>query len=79
MACSLYEVRIAGQLDTAAAAVLADLSIADLVDARRVRIPAAGQLGGVPGRAASPLLSDPDATDRRDHREHALTTRRRPR
>ncbi len=78
MPCSLYEIRITGHLDTAAAATFADLSIAasggmtvlrgefdqaglhglleriraldlDLVDARRVRIPAAGQPSGVPG------------------------------
>ena len=78
MPCLLYEIRIAGQLDTAAAA-FADLSIAasggmtvlrgefdqaglhglleriraldlDLVDARRVRIPATGQPSGVPRR-----------------------------
>jgi hypothetical protein len=69
MPCSLYEVRIVGQLDAAAAAAFADLSITasggmtvlrgefdqaglhgllewirafdlDLVDARRVRVPA---------------------------------------
>ena len=83
MSCSLYEIRVAGQLDTAAAATFADLSIAasggmtvlrgvfdqaglhglleriraldlDLVDARRVRIPAisqVGQAGGVSVRA----------------------------
>ena len=83
MPCSLYEIRVAGQLDTAAAAAFADLSITasggmtmlrgefdqaglhgllewiralglDLVDARRVRIPAtsqAGQTGGVSVRA----------------------------
>lgn len=78
MPCSLYEVRVAGQLDTAATAAFADLSITasggitvlrgefdqaglhgllewiraldlDLVDARRVRIPATGQLDGVAG------------------------------
>ena len=78
MPCSLYEIRIAGQLDTAAAATFADLSIAasgdmivlrgefdqaglhglleriraldlDLVDARRVRIPASGQPSGAAG------------------------------
>ena len=83
MPCSLYEIRIAGQLDTAAATAFADLSITasggmtvlrgefdqaglhgllewiraldlDLVDARRVRIPATsqmGQAGGVSVRA----------------------------
>jgi hypothetical protein len=83
MPCSLYEIRVTGQLDTAAAAAFADLSITasggmtmlrgefdqaglhgllewiralglDLVDARRVRIPAtsqAGQAGGVSVRA----------------------------
>jgi hypothetical protein len=83
MPCSLYEIRVAGQLDMAAAAAFADLSITvsggmtvlrgefdqaglhgllewiralhlDLVDARRVRIPATsqvGQAGGVSVRA----------------------------
>lgn len=83
MPCSLYEIRIAGQLDPAAATAFADLSITasggmtvlrgvfdqaglhgllewiraldlDLVDARRVRIPATsqvGQAGGVSVRA----------------------------
>jgi hypothetical protein len=83
MPCSLYEIRVTGQLDTEAAAAFADLSITasggmtmlrgefdqaglhgllewiralglDLVDARRVRIPAtsqAGQAGGVSVRA----------------------------
>ena len=78
MPCSLYEIRVAGQLDTAAAAAFADLSITasggmtmlrgefdqaglhgllewiraldlDLVDARRVRIPATGQVGQAGG------------------------------
>jgi hypothetical protein len=78
MPCSLYEIRIVGRLDTAAAATFADLNIAasggmtvlrgefdqaglhglleriralelDLVDARRVRIPAGSQLDGAAG------------------------------
>ena len=84
MPCSLYEIRVAGQLDTAAAAMFADLSIAasggmtalrgefdqaglhglleriraldlDLVDIRRVRIPATGQPGGAPRRDRVPF------------------------
>ena len=83
MPCTLYEIRVAGQLDTVATAAFADLSITasggmtvlrgefdqaglhgllewiraldlDLVDARRVRIPATsqvGQAGGVSVRA----------------------------